>query len=279
MHNLPRFAVSNAQFVGAFCPKNHFLLGNGMNIGVLGGSGKVGRQVVRQLLSYPSETVAQVVLLNRRALEKELFPDGDPRLVQHIVDMSSGELLRAECTSLLQGVDVVVSTMGIGSGKGSAELFRHVEVALPSAFAQAAHEAGARRAVLLTSVGADIQSTSSWLAGGAAEGKFFYYKGLVEKNFAETGFAKGVTVFRPAGLLGTGHTPAWLDRVLPRLDWLAPARFRSIHVHQLAQIMARTAVKIPDTAGSESQHIRILEGKDLHAHLEGNRGERIPKKE
>ena len=36
-----------------------------------------------------------------------------------------------------------------------------------------------RRAVLLRGVGADIHSTSSWMVRGAAEGKFFHFKGEV----------------------------------------------------------------------------------------------------
>ena len=241
-----------------------------MKIGVLGGSGNVGRLVVKQLLSYDDDTVHQVKLFNRRILNDDEILVKDSRLQQYLVDMTSVETFYSDCIDLLTEVEVIVSMMGIGPGKGSAELFRKVEVELPVAFAHAAKAAGATRAVLLTAIGANINSNSSWLVGGVAEGKFFYFKGLVEQKFIDTAFAEGVTVCRPAGLLGTGHTPKWLDRILPKIDWLAPARFRSMHIHRLADAMARTVVnpKIQNTDGAT-----ILEGHALLDLLQGERWE------
>ena len=152
--------------------------------------------------------------------------------------------------------------------KGPAELFRFVEVDLPSAFARAARDSGVRRALLLTGVGADIHSTSSWMIGGTAGGKFFHFKGLVEKNFTDLGFPGGLIIFRPAGLLGTDHVPAFFDWLLPSLDWMAPMRFRSIHVHRLAAAMARATVRPPPEFGD---HVTILEGRTLFALLDGPR--------
>lgn len=232
-----------------------------MKIACLGASGNVGRLVVHQLLSRSAGVVEQVVLLNRRIIDAGVFPDGDPRLVQHIVDMSSSDALERACVPRLEGVDVIVSTMGIGSGKGSAELFRTVEVELPSAFARAAKSAGVARAVLLTGVGADIHSTSSWLVGGAAEGKFFHFKGLVEKRFTDLEFPGGLAIFRPAALLGTSHVPAWFDWLLPKLDWMAPTRFRSIHIQRLAHAMVSIAVDPPPDRGD----VAIFEGASLFA--------------
>lgn len=217
-------------------------------VAVLGGSGQVGRRVVAQLVVRG----ARVVLLHRRVV-----PGGDSRLIEHVVDM---DRLEEAAAPLLEGVDAVVSTMGIGSGKGSAAEFRRVEVELPSAFARAARRAGAKRAVLLTAVGADVASTSAWLALGAAEGQFFHFKGLVEQNFADVGLPEGVVVLRPAGLLGTGHVPAAVEWLVPKLDWMAPARFRSLHVERLAEVIAALAVT-PRDGGS----VTVLEGESLLA--------------
>jgi hypothetical protein len=251
-----------------------------MKIGMLGASGNVGRLVVRNVLSYGSDVVRQVVLVNRRLIEDGMFPSGDSRLVQHVVDMSSSDALEKACVPLLQGVDVVVSTMGVGSGKGSVELFRKIEVELPSAFARAAKMTGVSRAVMLTGVGSDINSTSSWMVGGAAEGKFFHLKGLVEKNFSDLTFAGGLAIFRPAGLLGTSHAPAFFDWLLPKIDWMAPVRFRSIHIQKLACAMASVVVdatKMATTVGSVTTqggsrtNVRIFEGQNLFALLSGSR--------
>jgi nucleoside-diphosphate-sugar epimerase len=133
-----------------------------LNFAILGASGNVGRLVVNRLLSQTDDVVGKVKVINRRTIDDDTFP-GEPRLVPHVVNMSSGEDLATSCEPILRGVDVVVSTMGIGSGKGTPEEFQKVEATLPSAFASAAARAGVRRAVLLTSIGSNIESTSSWL--------------------------------------------------------------------------------------------------------------------
>ena len=253
-----------------------------MKIAVLGGSGHVGRSVIRALLGYGSDVVRQVVVLNRRVVEPDTLPEGDPRLLQHVVDMSSADALAEAGTPLLGDVDAAVSTMGVGSGKGPAELFRLVEVDLPSAFARSARDNGVRRAVLLTGVGSDINSTSAWMVGGAAEGKFFHFKGLVEKNFTDLGFPGGLTIFRPAALLGTSHVPAFVNWLLPMVDWMVPMRLRSIHIHRLAAAMASATVTPPRAAaatgepGNGGDHVTILEGRTLFALLDRRRWQADP---
>jgi nucleoside-diphosphate-sugar epimerase len=211
---------------------------------VLGASGNVGRLVVSALLREHTDALESVVTINRRDVD-ELF-ESHPLLDHQVVDMSSGAALAAACSALLDPVDVVVATMGLGSGKGALEQWHKVEVELPTAFATAARDAGARRAVLLTSVGADIERTFAWVAPHVARGQYFHIKGLVERNFTEAGFAEGVDVFRPSNILGTTHLPAFVDRLLPMLDWVAPPRWRCIHIEQLAAAMAQCVVQRSD---------------------------------
>ena len=240
-----------------------------LNFAILGASGNVGRLVVSRLISYADDVVGNVKVINRRVIDEGTFPS-EPRLVSHVVDMSSGDALAAACEPILRDVDAVVSTMGIGSGKGTLEEFRKVEVELPSAFARAAVRAGVRRAVLLTSVGSNIESTSSWPTFFVADGQFFHLKGLVEKNFSDTGFADGLAIFRPAGLLGTDHMPQFVDWLLPKLDWVAPARFRSIHIDQLAYAIASVVVDASKMPTSEND-VRVFDGHGLFALLPGSR--------
>ena len=253
-----------------------------MKIAVLGGSGQVGRSVIRALLAYGNDVVRQVVVLNRRVVERDTLPEGDPRLLQYVVDMSGADALAKAGAPLLSGVDAAVSTMGVGSGKGPAELFRLVEVDLPSAFARAARDNGVQRAVLLTGAGSDIKSKSAWMVGGAAEGKFFHFKGLVEKNFTDLGFPGGLTIFRPAALLGTSHVPAFVNWLLPTLDWMVPMRLRSIHIHRLAAAMASATVtpRRGTAATAEPRdvgaHVTILEGRTLFALLDQRRWQADP---
>jgi len=64
--------------------------------------------------------------------------------------------------------------------------------------------------------------------------------------------------------------------LLPSLDWMAPMRFRSIHVHRLAAAMASTTVT-PRAAVAKPEprdvgdHVTILQGGTLFALLDGPR--------
>jgi len=240
-----------------------------LNFAILGASGNVGQLVVTRLLSYADDVVGKVKVINRRVIDEDTFPS-EPRLVSHVVDMSSGDDLAESCEPILRDVDVVVSTMGIGSGKGTLEEFQKVEVELPSAFARAAARAGVRRAILLTSVGSNIESNSSRLTFFVADGQFFHLKGLVEKSFADAGFTDGLAIFRPAGLLGTDHLPQFVDWLLPKLDWVAPARFRSIHIDQLAYAIVSVAVDASKMPISEND-VGVYDGHALFALLPGSR--------
>lgn len=234
-----------------------------LDIAVLGASGNVGRLVVRALLREDAAVVSRVLTINRRAID-DLFGD-DPRLQHHIVDMTSGAALAEGCVGVLDGFDCVVATMGLGSGKGSVERFHKVEVELPSAFARAAANAGVRRAHLLTASGTDIENTFSWITPHVARGQYFHIKGLVERNFVNAGFANGVVAYRPAGLLGTDHLPAFVDRVLPLLDLVTPAHWHCIHIEQLAAAIARGVIE-PGEAG-----FTVRQGETLFELIPGDR--------
>lgn len=238
---------------------------NPTRIAVLGSTGNVGRRVVRELLAR--DEVASVVTINRREPPAGLFPENDARLRNYVVAMDTADDLEQAARPLLDEIDVVVATMGIGSGKGPVDLFRHVEVDLPSAFARAAVAAGATHAVLLTAAGTDIEKTRSWITPHVASGQYFHIKGLVERNFADAGFADGVTAFRPAGLLGTDHLPAFVDKLMPMVDWLAPRHWHSVHIGQLAAAIAATAV-LPGPG-----KLRVVQGDDLFALIPGKRTE------
>jgi nucleoside-diphosphate-sugar epimerase len=236
-----------------------------MTIAILGASGHVGQRIVRRLLASPAEVVERVITLDRRVVDG--FPAED-RLCNHVVDMGCADALQCAAAPLLAGVDVVVATMGVGSGFGSIAEFRRVEVALPAAFARAAAGAGVKRAVLLTAAGADVDRGFSFLLPHVARGQYFHLKGLVEQHFADAGFAEGVVVFRPGGLLGTTHLPEWIDAVLVRVDWMWPVHFRCIHIAQLADAMARAAI---GPAPGEHGATTVVQGEGLFDLLRADR--------
>ena len=106
-----------------------------MRLAVPGATGNVGRLVVNWLLAFDPDVVQAVHAINRRVVDEGILAN-DPRLVSHVVDMTSGDALASGCGAILEDVDAVIATMGIGTGNGSLEAFRHVEVELPSAFAR-----------------------------------------------------------------------------------------------------------------------------------------------
>lgn len=238
-----------------------------MRVGVLGGTGNVGRSVVRHLLAHSA--VREVVLLNRRHANAEELPTDEDRIQECVVDMSKGSQVDAPFEAALTGIDVLVSAIGIGSGKADLETFRWVEVELAGAFARAGKRAGARRGVLLTSVGADIDRKRSRLLSRIADGHYFHLKGLVEKRFTDIGFEDGLYIFRPAGLLGTNHVPKLFDTLLPMVDWLAPSRWRSIHVERLGDAMAGVAV---DPSRLQiNKGVTVLQGEALFSLVQSRR--------
>jgi|TARA_B100001758_G_C18031699_1_gene413381 saccharopine dehydrogenase-like NADP-dependent oxidoreductase len=88
-----------------------------MKIGFIGGTGNVGQCVLRNLVSYPEEQVSQVVCVNRRKANPEELPEDQSRMVEHVVDMSPGTDVEPLFADVLSDIDVLVGTIGIGSGK------------------------------------------------------------------------------------------------------------------------------------------------------------------
>lgn len=54
-----------------------------------------------------------------------------------------------------------------------------------------------------------------------------------------------VSIFRPAMIIGSQHTPWLLEKLLPLFSWVTPAKFTSITVTQIAQAMVATARRHP----------------------------------
>ncbi len=147
---------------------------------IAGGSGLVGRELLRQLLDDPDWE--RVVSVGRRVL-----PVDHPRLLQVVADLSS--------TGALAGLPPPAAAfccLGTTIGKaGSREAFRAVDRDAVVAFARAAAAAGARVLVHVTAVGADPAS------------RVFYnaVKGEAERDAAAHG-PPSVYALRPSILDG-----------------------------------------------------------------------------
>ena len=223
---------------------------------VLGGSGSVGAALLRELLD--DEGFDTVITLSRRSL-----PDAvamaratGKRLVEQLVpDMNPSALAAATLTAAREfdGVLEGFSALGIGAGTAKLTLEEHraVDVALNEAFARALRDSGqVRHLAFLSAVGADPGASAS---GGGAAGMSRYnrVKGESEEAVRANGPAV-VSVFRPAMIIGSRHTPWALEKALPLFTFLTPGKFKSIRVEQIAKAMIATAKHHP--ASSATYH-------------------------
>jgi hypothetical protein len=69
-------------------------------------------------------------------------------------------------------------------------------------------------------------------------------KGEAEQAVTENG-PTVVSIFRPAMIIGSQHTPWLLERILPAFSLVTPAKFRSITVDQIARAMVATSLNTP----------------------------------
>jgi uncharacterized protein YbjT (DUF2867 family) len=95
----------------------------------------------------------------------------------------------------------------------------------------------------MTAVGADPNADAAG-SGAAGASRYNRVKGEAEEAVRAHGPAI-VSVFRPALIIGSQHTPWILEKTLPVFTFLTPARFKSIRVEQIAKAMVAAANEHP----------------------------------
>ncbi|HEY0265187.1 MAG TPA: hypothetical protein VGC16_00450 [Rhizomicrobium sp.] len=192
-----------------------------MKLLMLGATGLVGAAALR--LALADGRIGQVIAPTRRALP------GCAKLVNPVAAVLDSLLPEAEGWR----VDGVICAMGTTIGKaGSKAAFRHVDYALPLAFATRAHHAGAQACALVSSPGASLVIP------------LFYcrVKGEVERDMGGIGF-RSLTIVRP-GMIG-GHRAEFrlAERiVMPVARLLAPILPRGLRINP-AENIARVLVE------------------------------------
>ena len=216
---------------------------------VLGGSGSVGTALLGELLRDPS--FASVITLSRRALPEDVKTDSEagPRWVQKVVsDMQPASLAAAttEATRDVEGELEAFSVLGVGAGTARLTLDEHraVDVRLNEAFARALRAAGnVPHLAFMSAVGADPNAKASG-SGAAGMSRYRRVKGEAEEAVRAQGPAV-VSVFRPAMIIGSQHTPRLLEKTLPLFSVITPSKYKSIRVDQIAKAMIATAKRHP----------------------------------
>lgn len=216
---------------------------------VLGGSGSVGAALLREL--FRSDAFRTVISVSRRSLSEAVaaaHETGHTLIEALVPDMTPQSLFAAtlgaarECEGELTGFSVL--GVGAGTAKLTIDQHRAVDVALNDAFARALRESGkVRHLALMTAVGADPAASDTG-SGAAGMARYNRVKGEAEAA-VRAGGPPIVSVFRPAMILGSQHTPRLMATVLPWLSWLTPAIYKSISAEQIARAMVASAVHQP----------------------------------
>jgi len=221
---------------------------------VLGGSGSVGTALLREL--FHDEGFHAVITLSRRSLPEAvaMARSAGRRLVEKLVpDMTPGPLAAAtldvarESDGELEGFSV----LGVGAGTAKLTLDEHraVDVALNEAFARALRDSGkVRHLAFMSAVGADPTAKASG-NGGAGMPRYNRVKGEAEEAVRAAG-PPIVSVFRPAMIIGSQHTPWLLEKALPLFSFVTPGNFKSIRVEQIAKAMVAAAKHHPATSAT-----------------------------
>lgn len=219
---------------------------------VLGASGSVGAALMRALIA--SHAFATIVSVGRRPLPGLLAAAraADVELRETLVpvmDAASLEAATREVAASLSGELVGLSVLGIGAGTAKLTIDEHraVDVALNAAFARGLAASG--RAVhfaLMSAVGANAHASTSG-SGAAGAARYNRVKGEAEVAVQASGIPV-VSIFRPAMIIGSQHTPWLLEKLLPLVTFLAPARFTSITVEQIAAAMVATSIQTPPSS-------------------------------
>jgi uncharacterized protein YbjT (DUF2867 family) len=223
---------------------------------VLGGSGSVGTALLREL--FHDDGFDAVITLSRRPLPDAvtMARAAGRRLVEKVVPDMKPEALAAatmdaarEVAGDLEGFSVL--GVGAGTAKLTLEEHRAVDVALNQAFARALRDSGkVRHLAFMSAAGADPTAKATG-GGGAGMSRYRRVKGESEEAVRANGPAV-VSVFRPAMIIGSQHTPWLLEKALPLFSFVTPAKYRSIRVDQIAKAMIATAKHHP--AASATYH-------------------------
>jgi uncharacterized protein YbjT (DUF2867 family) len=215
-------------------------------VAIIGHTGVVGSRAVQHLLSR--DDIGRVVSLGRRAA-----PVQHERLVFRAVDLESSTAITSE---LPGDLDVAISCIGTTLRKaGSKPAFRAIDHDAVLAFAEAARGKGARRFLLISSIGASARSRSFYLQT----------KGETEDELTNLGFAQ-LTILRPS-LIDDQNARAE-RRVGERLALSFSRAFFSLagKTHRYAPIaadvIARALVHL--AFDDTKERVRIVESDRLH---------------
>jgi len=216
---------------------------------VLGASGSVGRALVEELIR--AQSFDPIVTLVRRSLPEQLAAAQAAGIELREVVLPAMEpaglaTATREASAALGGEVVGLSVLGVGAGTAKLTIDEHraIDVDLNAAFARALQASGrVQHLAFMSAVGADPRAATTG-SGAAGMARYARVKGESEEAVKESGPAV-ISIFRPAMIIGSQHTPWLLEKVLPAFSFVTPAKYKSITVEQIAKAMVATSRNIP----------------------------------
>ncbi len=216
---------------------------------VLGASGSVGLALTKELIR--SRSFTPIVTLVRRSLPDQvaMARDTGVELRETLVPAMDPAGLEAATTAAIRALDgdvVGLSVLGIGAGTAKVTIDEHraVDVQLNAAFARGLKASGrVRHLAFMSAVGADPAASATG-SGAAGMARYARVKGEAEEAVKAGGPAV-VSIFRPAMIIGSQHTPWLLEKLLPVFSFVTPGKYQSITVDQIAKAMIATSLRTP----------------------------------
>lgn len=217
---------------------------------ILGASGSVGKALVADLVRkgwfrplvtlVRSSQPAQVEMAKRAGVDLR-------EVVVPTMDPASLEAATLKAVHSLGGEVVGMSVLGIGAGTAKLTIDEHraIDVHLNAAFARGLKASGrVKHMAFMSAVGANAQASASG-SGAAGMPRYARVKGEAEEAVKANG-PEVVSIFRPAMIIGSQHTPWLLEKILPLFSLVTPGKFKSITVQQIAEAMT-TISRTPPT--------------------------------
>lgn len=205
-----------------------------VDVVLAGASGAVGQQLLQQLLA--DSTFGQLQAWTRTPLA------ATPKLRQLPIG------------SVFAPATVAICTLGTTMARaGSRQAFQAVDLDLVLAFAQAARQAGCQRFIVVSSIGAALDSSSFYLR----------VKGQMEHAVASLGFT-AIHLVRPSLLTGAARREVRLGEkisigVTSLVNPLIPTRWRPVSVAAVASFLL--SLGKTDTIG-----VSVHENWEIHHH-------------
>ena len=216
---------------------------------VLGASGSVGNALIKELIRNGS--FQPIVTMVRRSQPEQVTMARDARVelretLVPAMDSAGLETATREVIRSLEGDIVGLSVLGVGAGTAKLTIDEHraVDVQLNGGFARGLKASGrVKHLVFMSAVGADPTAAATG-SGAAGMARYARVKGEAEEAVKESGPAV-VSIFRPAMIIGSQHTPWLLEKVLPAFSFVTPSKYKSITVEQIAKAMIATSLNTP----------------------------------